>query len=321
MTRLFAPPLQEGNTIALVVPAGPCDRVRVERGIEWLHQQGFRTKSYHDLFRNDGYLAGNDELRADELNQAFADPEVSAIFPVRGGYGVMRILDRLNYNALAAKPKIVAGFSDITALHLAIHHKTRLVTFHSPHPQDGYGREGGMSSLTERTYRRAFFAEEYDTSSPGYTMPLTDPERQLVNTLIGGTARGQLTGGNLALVAAMIGTPYEIQTAGKILFLEDIDEPPYRIDRFLAQLELAGKLQELSGVVLGQFTDCEPVDDSPSLTLEQIFDCYFAKLGVPLVTNYPTGHTRDNATLPLEVEVELRAETGTLVVLENPVAL
>jgi len=311
--------LRQGDTIALVAPASPVKRRRIEVAIERLEAKGFHIKLYGDLYRQHGYLAGDDSTRAEELMAAFADPEVAAIFPARGGTGVTRLLDLLDYNVIRRHPKIVAGFSDITALHLALHSQTGLVTFHSPHPMDGIGVPDGLSELTARTYWRALLADEYSDQN-GYEIPLTNQERESIVTLYPGKATGRLVGGNLALVVAMMGTPYEIDTHENILLLEDINEQPYRIDRALSQLKLAGKLDTLTGVLLGQFTDCVASPNKASFTLDEVFQGYFCELDIPVMQNFPSGHCRDNATLPLNVEVEMDADGRRVKVLENPVA-
>ena len=320
MQPIFPPALRRGDSIALVVPASPVKRERIERAVAKYEELGFRIKIYGDLYRQHGYLAGDDATRAAELMQAFADPDIAAVFPVRGGTGMTRLLDLLDYDVILQHPKIVAGFSDITALHLALQSQTGLVTFHSPHPSDGFGAPNGMSDLTERTYWRAMLESEYDDQQ-GYTIPLTPDEQALLVTLSPGTAEGRLVGGNLALIGALMGTPYEINTAGNILLIEDINEQPYRIDRFLSQLKLAGKLDQLTGVLLGQFTACAAPPDEASLTLEQVFHDYFAELGIPVLANFSVGHCRDNATLPLNVDVQLNAANRTLTILQNPVSL
>ena len=180
----------------------------------------------------------------------------------------------------------------------------------------------GFTDLSARTFWRTLLAESYDRSAETtWEVPLTDAERQSLTTFRPGVAQGRLAGGNLALVCSVLGTPYEIDTAGKILLLEDVDEQPYRIDRFLSQLRLAGKLDELKGVVLGQFADCVAPADKPSLSTEEIFVDYFSDLGIPVLQNFPTGHAPDNATLPLGVLVELDADHKRLTILENPVRL
>ncbi len=318
MQPIYPKALHKSDTIALVAPASPVKRRRIELAVERLEALGFKIKLYGDLYRQHGYLAGDDAARADELMAAFADPDVAAVFPARGGTGVTRLLDLLDYNVIRRHPKIVVGFSDVTALHLALQSQTGLVTFHGPHPMDGIGMPDGLSELTARTYWQALLADEY-ASDTGYEVPLTDQERETIVTMFPGKATGRLVGGNLALVVALMGTPYEIETNENILLLEDVNEQPYRIDRCLSQLKLAGKLDTLAGVLLGQFTKCEAPPDASSLTLEDIFRGYFGELGIPVLQNFPTGHCRDNATLPLNVDVELDADERTVKVLENPV--
>ena len=320
MQPIFPRALRPGDTIALVVPASPVTRESMERAIGRFEQRGFRLKVYGDLYREHGYLAGKDAVRAKELMAAFTDPEVAAVFPARGGTGVSRLLDLLDYDLIRQHPKIFAGFSDITALHLALQRKTGLVTFHSPHPKDGPGALDGMSQLTGQTYWRAFLESEY-SNEVGYEVTLTDQERDSLETIRPGTAQGRLVGGNLALIASLMGTPYEIETKNSILLLEDINEQPYRIDRCLSQLKLAGKLDLLAGVLLGQLTHCEAPPGKASLTLAEIFDDYFGDLGIPVLGNYPIGHCHDNVTLPLNVKIEMNAGKRVVRILENPVRI
>lgn len=322
MKTLIPHAIYPGDTIAIVAPASVPEREAIERATSRLGEMGFRIKFFGDVYRRHGYLAGDDETRADELMQAVADPKVTAIFPARGGTGITRLLDLLDYNLFRKHPKILAGFSDITALHAALQREAGWVTFHSPHPMDGIGSPEGLSDLTARTFWRAILGENYSThEKPGYELPLTDIERSNIVTMIPGKTQGNIVGGNLSLVCTLLGTPYEFDMQGRILLLEEVAEQPYRVDRFLSQLRLAGKLDVLAGVILGQFTECEPAAGKPSLDLSEIFDTYFGNLGVPVLSNFPTGHTRENATLPLNVPVELDANSKRLTILENPVRL
>ncbi len=322
MKTLVPPALYRGDTIAIIAPASVPDPEKIERAIGRYEEMGFRVKLFGDIYRRWGYLAGDDETRIEELTNAVLDPEVAAIFPARGGTGVTRLLDSLDYSVFRKHPKILAGFSDITALHSALQQQAGWVTFHAPHPMDGLGMPDGLTPLSSRTFWRALLAESYtDRKASGYEIPLTDDERQNIVTFASGKTEGKLVGGNLSLVCATLGTPYEFDMTGNILLLEEVAEAPYRIDRFLSQLRLAGKLDQLAGVVLGQFTDCDPTAGKPSLTLDEIFDGYLADLGIPILKNYPTGHTSDNATLPLNIPVELDADAKTIRVLENPVRL
>ncbi|MCB9867864.1 MAG: LD-carboxypeptidase [Phycisphaerales bacterium] len=318
---IFPEALQRGDTIAFVAPAGPLDRTRMELARQRLEDMGFHVRVPSDLYRTRGYLAGPDETRAAELMAAFADPEVKAIFPGTGGYGVTRMLDRLDYDVIRRNPKVFIGFSDITGLHLAIQKKTGLVTFHSPNPMWGLGSDGNLKPFSADCFWRALLAERYCAADgeplpPGYAYELP-ADVAPTKVLAPGVARGRLTGGNLSLVAALMGTPYEIETRGRVLFLEDVGERPYRIDRYLSQLRLGGKLDGVAAVILGQFRDCAPKPDEDSLSLDEVIADYFGGLGVPVITNFPAGHVANNATLPLGALVEVDADHNRVAVLEN----
>ncbi len=329
-----APGLRPGDSIALVAPAGVLDRVRMDLVAERLREMGFKVEYGDELFREQGYLAGTDEQRAEQLNAAFRDPRIKAIFPGTGGYGTTRILDRLDYDAVRAHPKIFVGFSDITALHLAISQRTGLITFHSPNPMWGLGSPENLTPLSAHWFWRAIVADRYQGRSIGYLISATGwsadfDQPQLVSVcqleppvgLVSGTASGRLSGGNLSLVAALMGTPFEIQTKDKVLFLEDIGEAPYRIDRMLCTLKLAGKLSGISAAVLGQFTRREEeVTSDEKTTIDEVLDEYFKPLGVPVIKNFPIGHHRCNITLPIGARCEIDADEGTIRLLEDPVS-
>jgi len=306
MTRVYPQPLAPGNTIAIVSPASTPGREPIERAVARLHDMGLKTKSYSDLYRSYGYLAGTDAERAEELQIAFADPDVAAVLPTRGGYGIVRLLDRLDFRTIAKQPKIVAGFSDLTALHVALQATTNFVTYHGPNLQDGLGAEDGLDELSLESYRRTLFGGgKYEIASNDRLAALGLAPMTSIRP---GRITAEVVGGNTAVMCALTGTPFEVQTAGRILLLEDTGEAPYRIDRWLSQLRLAGKLTGLAGVLLGHFTDCRPSDDKPSLTLDQIWDHYFGNLGVPVLSGFPCGHERPNVTLPLGGVVELDAD-------------
>ncbi len=321
-------PLEIGDTIAFIAPAGNLNQERMTLAKQRLEEMGFIIKQPDDLFRQYGYLAGTDERRAQEIMDAFTDPDVKAIFPGTGGYGTTRILDRLDYKTIRKNPKILIGFSDITGLHLAINRKAGLVTFHTPNPQYGLGSETNLSDFSAKYFWRALLKSSYyddqgNRLTPGWTydFPKDVPAPK---TLATGTARGRLIGGNASLVAPTMGTPYEIQTKGKILFLEDVREAPYRIDRYLSNLKLAGKLDQLNGVILGKFTQADKSEDHHSeFSMKDVFEQYFGDLGIPVVYDFPAGHYKYNATLPIGAMVELEAtEDGCkITVLEDPVKL
>lgn len=342
---IFPKALAPGDTIAFIAPAKYLNKKRIALASRRLEEMGFQVRMPDTLFRKKGYLAGTDEERAAELMAAFVDSEVDAVFPGTGGYGTTRIVDRLDYEAIRRNPKILIGFSDITALHIAINQRTGLVTFHSPVPEWGLGTDTNLSPFAAQWFWRAITLPSANGSERewangahnalaiGYTIHTKhtnsdqSDERSIFDdvpppvTLQDGTARGRLIGGNLSVLHALMGTPYEIKTEGRILFLEDVGEAPYRVDRMLCTLRLAGKFDRVAGVILGAFTarkDEDPWDEDA--TMDDVLRDYFADLGVPVVARFPVGHVRYNATLPIGALAELDAKNQTLRLLENPVA-
>jgi len=334
---IFPKALAPGDTIMFVAPAKYLDKGRVALAKKRLEEMGFKVRLPENLFRKKGFLGGSDDERAGELMAGFTDPEVDAIFPGTGGYGTTRIVDNLDYDVIRRNPKVFIGFSDITGLHIAINQRTGLVTFHSPNPEFGLGGEDNLSPFAAKWFWRALLAKEYANPvssklKKGYTIetrprdgeksdddPLFKDVPRAV-TFASGKGKGRLIGGNLSVFHALMGTPYEIETDGKILFIEDVGEAPYRVDRMLSTLRLAGKFDNVKGVILGAFTareEEEKWDDDASI--DDVLREYFAGLGVPVLAHFPVGHVRYNATLPIGAMVELDAETQTLKVLENPV--
>jgi muramoyltetrapeptide carboxypeptidase len=312
--------LRPGDVISVVAPAGPVARERIELAFARLQSRGYRIKTHGDVFRKQGYLAGDDQTRAAELMTAFTDPESTAVWCARGGYGVARILDRLDYDILRRHPKVFVGFSDITALHLALQNRTGLATFHGPNLQDGFGREDEMSPATEAALWRAIAPESIAGAEFPYTYAEFGTDGMSLRTVAPGVAQGRLTGGNLAVLAGLLGTPFEIETAGRILLLEDINEEGYRVDRYLAQLALAGKLRSLAGVALGDFS-LEAGSESAATALVEPLHEYLGKLGVPVLAGLPAGHQRENWCLPINALVEVDADARRLRVLERPVTV
>ncbi|QEG33663.1 S66 peptidase family protein [Bythopirellula goksoeyrii] len=308
--------LQPGDTIMFVAPAGVVDRDQLMLAKKRLEERGYHVIMRDDLFSVEGYLAGSDERRAEELMQAFRDPEVDAIFPARGGYGVMRILELLDFDVIRQNPKLVTGFSDITALHSALNKQAGLISFHSPNPTWGLGSEENLPPFAAKYFFRA--VEENPEGPQDYVIEIPADVPQPVS-LGTGTTRGRLTGGNLSLIAALEGTPYGIDTQDAILLIEDIGEAPYRIDRMLQQLKLTGKLNQIRGAILGQFTKTEEREENeiedPRFSAEGVLRQYFEPLGIPVLMNFPIGHHEMNCTLPLGGEVEIDANKGTLTVM------
>ncbi len=323
--------LKAGDTIAIVAPAGPLSDDGLKVATQRLEKMGFNVLTRKDVLRKTGYLAGSDDQRLSEFMDAINNPEVDAVFPGRGGYGAGRILDRLDYDAIRRNRKIIIGFSDITALHIAIQQKAGLVTFHSPVPMWGLGSPEGLPDISAHWFWRALLRARYTSDQPGYlisaTWPRSSPEKYEAtcqldppSAMVGGKATGAITGGNLSLVAASMGTPYEIQTRDRILYLEDIGEAPYRVDRMLNTLRQAGKLASIKGVILGTFTRREEENrEGEVTTMQQVLAEYFRPLGVPVLMNFPAGHHECNITLPFSVRTELDADAATVRLLENPV--
>lgn len=319
--RMKPAPLRSGDTVMFVAPSGALkNTLGLKEQEEKWRSMGFRVVMPQHLDRRLSYLAGTDDERADELNLAFRDPAVKAVFPVRGGFGLTRILDRLDYEALRRNPKVITGFSDVTALHLAIARKLGLVTFHTPIPMRQTVREA-EPEYTLRSFQKTMMWEHL--RKPGATMSnragylLEMPENQpAVETLTKGKAVGRLMGGNLTMICSTLSTPYALQPEGIILFLEDVHEAPYRIDRNLSQLRLAGILDKVNGVILGSFTSDDPKDAED---MDRVLRSYFAGFRVPVVWRFPVGHVPLNATIPLNVRAELDANSRTLTILESPV--
>jgi muramoyltetrapeptide carboxypeptidase len=262
-----------------------------------------------------GYLAGADRDRASDINRYFADPDVRAVMPIRGGWGSSRLLPYLDYDTIRRNPKVVVGYSDITALLLAMHARAGLVTFHGP---NGMGR---WDRYSVDHFRRVLMAGEAVT----FSNPTEKKEDELIQTehriqtLTPGIASGPLIGGNLSIVAALLGSSFLPSFEGAILFLEDINEDIYRLDRMLTSLGLAGFLKQIRGFVFGTCEECEPGEGYGSLTIEEVFDDHIKPLGVPAWRGAMIGHRMPQFTLPIGVDVEIDASKGTVRMLEPAV--
>ena len=301
--------LAMGGTLGLIAPSGGVQEPdRVERAAARLVDLGFRVKKGPGCGSSWGYLAGKDAVRAADLNAFFVDPEVDGIVCLKGGYGTPRILDAIDYPSVARNPKALVGYSDITGLHLALDRMCGLVTFHGPMPSSD------MLPEFDELSRTSWLAALMTTGPLGL---LANPGGGRLEKLVGGTARGPVAGGNLSLIAATMGTPYEIDARGRILFFEDIDEAPYRVDRMLTQLRLAGKFDQCVGILLGDWKDCVPKEGKPSLTLMQVFEEVLAPSGKPVAFGFRAGHCKPALTFPFGVEAVLDADAGTLVFVES----
>lgn len=307
VTQLKPKKLYPGATIGVIAPASPGDLDLSMKGVEWLKQQGFRVELGKTAEQSLGYLAGSDADRAGDINAMFLSSKIDGIFCLRGGYGTMRLLDLLDYDAIQSHPKVFVGYSDITALHTSISQRTGLVTFHGPMVASDMGK--GLSDYTWDSFYRALTIAK--PLGPILNPPLFLPPEFIVP----GQARGNLIGGNLSLIVSTLGTPYEIDTRGKILCLEEVGEVPYRIDRMLTQLSLAGKLQDAAGIIVAVCADCEEEDPS-EVTLAEVLLDRLGGLNKPVLYKLNFGHTAEKATLPFGVMSVLSAEIGGLEVIE-----
>ena len=317
VTRLLKPKaLKQGDTVGLITPStSVTDPERLAMAERTVRYFGLVPKWGKNVTRRAGYLGGSIDERIDDLHAMFSDDEVKAVFAIRGGYGSAQLLRDIDYRLIQSKPKMFVGYSDITAMHLAIHRMTGLVTFHGPVPVSAF------SEYTQAAYKKALFETKPlgELTNPPETNGLRP--RHILRAVRPGKAKGPLTGGNLSLIASTMGTPYEIDTAGKILFLEDVEEQPYSIDRMLTQLRLAGKLDQAAGIVWGECHDCRPRDYQPSFvegtfTTPEVVDRILGDLKIPVLSGLTIGHTDDQLTLPLGVMAEMDAGLGTLTITE-----
>ena len=301
-------PLRPGDTVALVGPSGCIHEENaqelVEASAEKLRALGFRVKVDEGCASRYGYLCGTDAERAEALNRAFADDAVDGVWCIKGGYGCTRIMDMVDWDMIRRHPKALIGFSDITALHVMLNEHVGLCTFHGPMPKSSPLQPGAtLDSLLHA------IGGAPDTS-------LHNLDGSPLRCLREGVAEGRLVGGNLTLVTSLVGTPYGVEPEGKLLFLEDVGERTYVIDRYLHQLYNAGILSRCAGIILGGFTDCEVEDPAAGLTLEEVFRDVFAKVHVPVISGLQAGHMRDMVTLPLGRRFRMDAAKGEITLID-----
>lgn len=307
--QILPPRLKPGDTVGLITPSSyvsdPDELAFAKRFCEFFE---LKWKLGKNVGQRYGYLAGTPQQRVDDLHAMFSDREVRGVFCIRGGYGSAQMLDRIDYRLIRENPKVFLGYSDITALHAAIGQRTGLVTFHGP---------VSLSHLTEWSQQHlhaALFAGEPigAVTNPPESNPLR--ASHTMRTVRGGRATGALAGGNLTLLSTTLGTPYAIETAGRILLMEDIGEDIYRIDRMFTQLRLAGKLQVAAGIVVGECKDCPPAGHDSAFSLGEVIDNLLGDLGIPVLYGLSFGHTVDQVTLPLGIPATLDADRQTLTV-------
>lgn len=311
--------LKKGDTIGIVSPAGAIyESEPYEIAVESMEAMGLKVKLGEYVRTRHGHLAGTDEQRAEEFNEMWRDPDVDAIICLRGGSGAARILPLLDYETIEKNPKIFIGYSDITALHLAIYKKTGLVTFHGPLATSTWN-----NFAAEHFQKLLFEAEAVQYENPSDKGGLLTQTRNRIRTITPGTATGGLLGGNLSVLTNIMGTPYFPENwENSILYLEDVGEKIYAVDRMMTQLQLGGVLGKISGFIFGKCTECDPGGSSGygSLTLEEVIDHYIKPLGIPAFSGAMIGHINDNVTIPNGIRAEMDAEKGTFKLLSPAVS-
>lgn len=290
--NIKAPRLQPGDRIGIIAPAGPVTQEQLQPEIDLIITKGYGVIQSPHLYRKADYLAGDDEVRLEGLHLMFQDKDIKAVLCARGGYGTLRLLDKIDYGLIKENPKIIAGYSDITGLLLAIYKKTGLITFHSPVVKELSGNQGkNLNNLLDLF------------SSPRYL----DLDMSGGEVLSDGNAKGVLLGGNLSLLSHLTGTPFMPSLEGVILFIEEKGEPLYRIDRMLTHMRLSGVLDQIEGLITGQFVDCGDMADINRLLVDIL-----PGSDIPVFSGMPIGHGKDNKAIPLGLEAELDTESKKL---------
>ncbi|SFC54563.1 S66 peptidase family protein [Clostridium uliginosum] len=300
-------PLKIGDKIALIGASSPTSNERIKASIEAMEKLGFKVVLGKSCTAQHGYLSGSDEIRAKDINKMFSNKSIDGIFAIRGGYGSARLLDMLDYKMIKKNPKVFAGYSDVTAIHNVLNQKCGFITFHSPMPATEI--YSGLDEYTMEYFKRNIF----NNKPLGV---LNNPKGVEMKTLVEGYAEGRLVGGNLSLICSSMGTKYEIDTKEKILFLEDIGEYPYKIDKMLLQLKQCNKFKDAEGIILGAWTNCIPEEGKESLSLIQIFQELLLAENKPIIYNVCCGHCLPTMTLPLGAKLKMDSTKKEIRVIE-----
>lgn len=291
--------LEKGDTIGIIAPAS-YSKENAKYEIEYLINKGFKVvygKSFYSKWYGFG---GNDELRVQDINDMFRDDNIKAIFSIRGGYGTIRLVDKIDYNLIKKNPKIFLGYSDITTLLIAINEKTKLVTYHGPMSSNFKN----IPEITEKSF------EDVVINNKEINLLKYDDSYTIMKEGIG---RGKITGGNLSLIVSTLGTEYEINTDNKILFLEETNEASYRIDRMLQQLKLAKKFDKLQGIIIGNFKNSARYD-SDDMDIDEVFENNFKNLNIPIIKNFKSGHVRPFLTVPIGAIAKINTYNKEIIV-------
>ncbi|MFN8655716.1 MAG: LD-carboxypeptidase [Candidatus Obscuribacterales bacterium] len=305
--------LRKGDTIGIIAPSSPMfEEGEIEFAFQWLAKIGLKYKIGKHVFKTYSDYAGQDEARAEDFHTIWSDPDVDAVVPLRGGNGAARILPLLDFELIKSKPKLFVGYSDITALHVPIHQRTRLVTFYGPMAASFFKSSYSYHYFTKAVMSTRAIGLIADPVPNEVWSPVYPPPRLIIAE---GKARGRLTGGCLTLVRQLEGTPYALDTKDKLLFLEDLEEEPHAIDRILSQLLLAGKLQQAAGILIAECVSCKPGDSHRNVlhlnhSVERVLHERLGNLGIPVVYGLRFGHGKDQFTVPYGVSAMLEASRG-----------
>jgi len=306
--------LLPGDKVAIIAPSTPTDAEKLHRAEQGLLSLGLKPVLYPTCLQHHGHLAGLDSQRAKDINDAFADPEIKGIICMKGGAGAYRLLPLLDYTIIGANPKVFVGYSDITALHIAFNRLCRMVTYHGPMLiSDLFLGDNSFEPYTLDSYKQALFGTE-----PGGKRE--NPPDEDFEVLVEGEATGELIGGNLSLLVSTLGSPWELEVVDKILFIEEVSEPAYKVDRMLNSLALAGKFRDCAGIILGTWSGCRAEKkgsyDGQDLPLQTIFQEIIAPFNKPTIQNLRAGHNYPTATLAFGTKVRIDTEVPELVFLE-----
>lgn len=291
-----------GSVLGIICPSGhPSTQEEVNKFLKLLEEYGYKYKLGKSVFAVEGYLAGSDILRAEDVMNMFKDDEVDAILCYKGGYGAQRMLPYLDFNEIKKYPKLLVGFSDVTVLLNTLYQFAEMPSLH------------GEMGVCMQSYEEFTFNHFFNTLVGGFKEPLSNPTLPL-NVISDGISEGTLVGGNLSLIYALMGTPYEVDLKNKILFIEEVNEAPYAVDRMLSSLLLSGKLKQVKGIICGYFTGCS---SSANQTVEELLVHYFKPLNIPVVTNFQSGHSKPFINVPIGLNVRLNTYEKTVTVLES----
>ena len=311
-------PLCAGDRVAVIAPASSTDLSAVKTAEQRISAMGIQPVMFPTCFTHYGHLSATDVERANDVNNAFSDESIDGIICLRGGYGTPRILNMLNYDMIKKNPKVFLGFSDITSLHLAFNKICRMVTYHGPMAASSFAKvknnQVDFEQYTFDSMKSNLFSDE----------PVAiykNPKNEELGALVGGEAEGELIGGNLTLLAATLGSPYELDSKGKIIFIEEIDEPVYKIDRMLTSLALAGKFDDCEGIILGGWINCErekkSYENGYDLPLDEVFENTLSKFKKPIITNFRAGHIFPQSTMAFGTRIKMDADKKEIIFTES----